>query len=234
MALPTKKTQTVKRFEDEITLIYGAPKIGKSTFCAGFENALFLDSEIGLNNLSTYRVGIDCWETFIETYKELREQVKSGKCTFKPLVFDTIDNLYQMCMDYVCKKNGLKHPSDLEFGKGWNMVKTEFNMAMQAYRALDLGVVYVSHAEGIEIKSRTGNYTRYDVSMPGQANKVIVPSCDIIMYAHMVTDKDGVEHRVLETKPSQFWNAGDKTGKLPETLPLNAEAFMKAFNEAVK
>lgn len=234
MALPTKKTQTVKRFEDEITLIYGAPKIGKSTFCAGFENALFLDSEIGLNNLSTYRVGIDCWETFIETYKELREQVKSGKCTFKPLVFDTIDNLYQMCMDFVCKNNGLKHPSDLDFGKGWNMVKTEFNMAMQAYRALDLGVVYVSHAEGVEIKSRVGNYTRYDVSMPGQANKVIVPSCDIIMYAHMVTDKDGVEHRVLETKPSQFWNAGDKTGKLPETLPLNAEAFMKAFNEAVK
>ena len=234
MALPTKKTEVVKRFEDEITLIYGAPKIGKSTFCAGFENALFLDSEIGLNNLSTYRVGIDSWETFIATYKELREQVKSGKCMFKPLIFDTIDNLYQMCMDFVCKKNGLKHPSDLEFGKGWNMVKTEFNMAMQAYRALDLGVVYISHAEGIEIKSRTGNYTRYDVSMPGQANKVIVPSCDIIMFAHMVQDKDGVEHRVLETKPSQFWNAGDKTGKLPETLPLNADAFMKAFNEAVK
>lgn len=101
MMLPTKKTEIVKRFEDEITLIYGAPKIGKSTFCAGFENALFLDSEIGLKNLSTYRVSIDSWETFIDTYKELKNQVKAGKCPFKPLVFDTIDNIYQMCMDYV-------------------------------------------------------------------------------------------------------------------------------------
>lgn len=234
MLLPKEKTSKAKRFEDEITLIYGDPKIGKSTFCSGFENALFLDSETGLSNLSVYRVGIDGWETFIETYKELRDLVKAGKCPYKPLVFDTIDNIYQFCADYVCKKNGLKHPSDLDYGKGWNMVRTEFNTAMQAYKSLDLGVIYVSHADGTEVKTRTGSYTRYDVSMSGQANKVIVPSCDIIMYAHSVQDKDGVEHRVLETKPSAYWNAGDKTGKLPETLPLNAAEFIKAFNEAIK
>ncbi|MGN0184319.1 MAG: ATP-binding protein [Aristaeellaceae bacterium] len=234
MLLPKEKTSKAKRFEDEITLIYGDPKIGKSTFCSGFENALFLDSETGLSNLSVYRVGIDGWETFIETYKELRDLVKAGKCPYKPLVFDTIDNIYQFCADYVCKKNGLKHPSDLDYGKGWNMVRTEFNTAMQAYKSLDLGVIYVSHADGTEVKTRTGSYTRYDVSMSGQANKVIVPSCDIIMYAHSVQDKDGVERRVLETKPSAYWNAGDKTGKLPETLPLNAAEFIKAFNEAIK
>lgn len=234
MALPTKKTTAARRIEDEITLIYGAPKIGKSTFCAGFENALFLDTETGLKNLSTYRVSIDSWETFISTYADLKAQVKSGKCPFKPLIFDTIDNLYQMCMDYICKKNGLKHPSDLEYGKGWNMVRQEFNVAMQAYKALDLGVIYVSHADGTEIKSRVGSYTRYDVSMPGQANKIIVPSCDIIMFAHAIQDKDGSEIRVLETKPSQFWNAGDRTGKLPETLPLNTQKFVEAFNAAME
>lgn len=234
MPLPTNKSAVAERFEDEITLIYGAPKIGKSTFCAGFENALFLDSETGLKNLSTYRVGIDSWETFMETFKELKAQVKSGKCPFKPLVFDTIDNIYQYCMDFVCKKNGLKHPSDLEFGKGWSMVRQEFNVAMAAYKALGLGVVYVSHADSTEIKTRSGNYTRYDVSMPGQANKIIVPSCDLILFAHSVVDDKGVEQRVLETKPSQYWNAGDKTGKLPETMPLNAKEFMKAFDKAVK
>ena len=97
------------------------------------------------------------------------------------------------------------------------------------------GHIYAeTYADGAEVKTRTGSYTRYDVSMPGQANKVIVPSCDIIMYAHSVQYKDGVEHRVLETKPSAYWNAGDKTGKLPETLPLNAAEFIKAFNEAIK
>lgn len=232
--LPTTKTKPTKRFEDMITLVYGAPKIGKSTFCSGYEHALFLDSEIGLNNLSTYRVPIDSWETFMETYKELKAQIKEGKCEFRPLVFDTIDNLYQLCMDYVCKKNGFNHPSDLEYGKGWNMVRQQFNLAMSAYRSLGLGVIYVSHAEGTEITTRVGKYTRWDVSMSGQAAKVILPTCDFILFAHVVKDEKGNEMRVLETKGSQFWNAGDRTGKLPEQLPFNAKDFMAAFDKAVK
>lgn len=232
--IPTKKTVPTQRFEDMITLIYGAPKIGKSTFCAGFEDALFLDTEIGLKSLSTYRVSIDSWETFEEAYKELAALKKAGKLPFKTLVFDTMDNLYTIASNYVCKQNGFKHPSDLGYGKGWDMVFKTFNGAMQAFRSLDLGMVYVSHVSINEIESRTGKYNRADVSLSGQANKAIVPTCDFILYATTETDKDGAEKRILRTKPSKHWNAGDRTGKLPETLPLDAKEFIKAFNAAVK
>lgn len=232
--LPTKKSQKAHGIENDITLIYGLPKIGKSTFVSGFENALFLDSEGGLSKLNVYKTPIDSWETFVSVYKELAEQVKAGKCPFKPLVFDTIDNIYMMCMDYICKKKGIDHPSDLDYGKGWNTVKREFVAAMQKYRALGLGVIYISHAAGSEIKSRTGTYTRYDTTMPGTCASIITPSCDFILYAHGVTAKDGSEKRVLETKPSQYWNAGDRTGALPETMPLNYAEFMKVFNEITK
>lgn len=234
MVLPTKKTEKTTRFEDEITLIYGAPKIGKSTFCSGFENALYLDSETGLSNLSVYRVSIDSWETFVETGKELRKLKNEGKCKFSPLIFDTIDNIYTMCVEYICKKNNIKHPSDLDYGKGWNMVKREFVATMQAYRSLDLGVIYISHASDKEIKTRLGSYTRYDVTMTGACQDVIIPSCDLILYAHSITGKDGKEIRVLETKPSQNWNAGDRTGKLPEQMPLKHNEFMEMFNKVMK
>ena len=232
--IPTKKTAPTTRFEDMITLVYGAPKIGKSTFCSGFEDALFLDTEIGLKSLSIYRVGIDSWETFEAAYTELLQMKKAGKLPFKTLIFDTVDNLYMLCTNYVCKQNNFKHPSDLGYGKGWDMVFKTFNGAMQAYRSLDLGMVYVSHVSLSEIETRVGKYTRADVSLSGQANKAIVPTCDFILYATTESDKDGAEKRILRTKPSKHWNAGDRTGKLPENLPLDAKEFLKAFNEAIK
>jgi len=35
--------------------------------------------------------------------------------------------------------------------------------------------------------------------------------------------------RVMRCKPSAEYEAGDRTGRLPETLPLDYEAFRKAF-----
>lgn len=230
--LPTRKTKPSTKFEDMITLIYGAPKVGKSTFCSQFEAPLFLDSEAGLRSLETYNVSVGCWEDVMNVYKELKAAKASGNLMFKTLVFDTIDNFYAFCMEYTCKANKINHPSDLEYGKGWNMVKIAFTNAMNAFKALGLGVVYVAHANEKEIKTRSGSYTRYDAAIAGQAYNIITASCDFILYAAVESTPEGGEKRILHTKPCEFWNAGDKTGKLPAEIPLDAQEFLKAYKEA--
>ena len=233
MKLPTTKSQPVHRFEDEITLIYGAPKVGKSTFCSQFEAPLFLDSESGLRNLETYTISISCWQDAIDAYDALSEAKKKGELPFKTLVFDTINNFYLMCMEHVCKKNGIAHPTDLDYGKGWSMVRIPFTNLMNAYNNLGLGIVYVAHATERNIKTRKGEYTRYDAAIAGQVYELIVGSCDFVLYAVIDSDTNG-ERRILRTKPCEFWNAGDKTGKLPPELPLDAKEFLKAYNDAIK
>ena len=213
-------------------LFVGAPKVGKSTFCSQFDAPLFLDSESGLRSLSVYAVSIGDWDTLIEVYKELSVAKKTGKLPYKTLVFDTIDNFYSMCLDYICKKNSIKHPSDLEYGKGWNMVKVEFLSALTRFKALGLGIVYVAHASEKEIKSRTGTYTRYDALIAGQAFNIITSSCDFILYACIDTTPEG-EKRILHTKPCEYWNAGDKTGKLPAEIPLDANIFLEEYKKAI-
>lgn len=232
MALPTKKSEPCTRFEDMITLIYGAPKVGKSTFCSQFEAPLFLDSEAGLRSLSTYNVSIGSWDDVIDVYNDLKAAKKVGKLPFKTLVFDTIDNFYTYCMEHTCKANKINHPSDLDYGKGWNMVKIAFVNAMSAFKALGLGVVYVAHVNEKEIKTRSGSYTRYDAAIAGQAYNVITASCDFILYAAIESVPEGGERRILHTKPCEFWNAGDKTGKLPAEIPLDATAFLEAYKKA--
>ena len=231
--LPKTKSKPVTRFEEEIVLIYGAPKVGKSTFCSQFDSPLFLDSESGLRNLETYNVPISCWEDVLDVYKALNEAKKSGKMPYKTIVFDTINNFYNYCMEYVCKKNGIKHPSDLEYGKGWSMVRIQFTNAMNAFKSLGLGVVYVSHASEKTIKTRTGEYTRYDAAISGQAYELIVGSCDFVLFASIASTDTG-EVRYLHTKPCEYWMAGDKTGKLPPEIPLDAKEFIKEYDKIMK
>lgn len=231
--LPTTKTKRVSRFEDEITLIYGAPKVGKSTFCSQFEAPLFLDSESGLRNLETYNIPISNWQDAMDAYEALSKAKKAGELPYKTLIFDTINNFYLFCMEHVCKKNGISHPSDLDYGKGWSMVKIPFTNLMNAYKSLGLGIVYVAHASEKNIKTRRGEYTRYDAAIAGQAYELIVGSCDFVLYACIESDETG-EKRILRTKPCEFWNAGDKTGNLPPEIPLDAKAFLEAYNKSIK
>lgn len=106
--LPTKASKPKISFEEYTTLIYGAPKTGKSTLASQFEKPLFLATEAGLNALETYNTEIDSWEKFLEVCAEIVE----GKHGFKTIVIDTVDNLFNMCSAFICKRNKIQHESE--------------------------------------------------------------------------------------------------------------------------
>lgn len=227
--IPTKPTPPETEFSKFLTMIYGAPKVGKSTFCAGLDKPLFLDTENGLKSLTTYRVGIGTWEEFQAVCKEL--QAEKGKLPFKTLVIDTIDNLYGYCRDYVRKKLKIQHESDAAYGKGYDAVKSEFAPAMGFLKSLGMGVIYVSHAKSEKIEIRSGSYDRWSPTLSKQASDVLIPALDYIMFAEIVSTDKG-DQRVIHTKPCQYWVAGDKTGKMPVDIDFTPEAFMDAYNKA--
>ena len=47
--LPTVKSKPKTEWENFTTLIYGAPKTGKSTLASQFDHPIFLATEAGLN-----------------------------------------------------------------------------------------------------------------------------------------------------------------------------------------
>jgi len=50
-----------------------------------------------------------------------------------------------------------------------------------------------------------------------------------------VTDDDSnvKQRRIIRTKPTRYYEAGDRTGKLPETIELDYEKFLVAYKIAV-
>jgi hypothetical protein len=92
----------------------------------------------------------------------------------------------------------------------------------------------VSHSQEKEIETRTGKYIRIIPTLPDKARKIVLGMVDLILFCDLevTSDESGkpVYRRVMRTKPSPHYEAGDRTGRLPETIDLNFQAFIEAFN----
>lgn len=227
--LPTIRTKPKSLLTDLTILVYGPSKIGKSTWCSNAEGALFLATEPGLNALEVFQTPILNWDDLLQACSEIAE----GKHDFKTIVIDTIDNAYKMCSDYVCKKFKIEHESDLGYGKGYALINNEFQRVINKLAFLPFGLIMISHSQDRDIETRTGKHTRIVPTIPEKARKIVTGMVDLILFCdlEMRPGEDGkpVWHRVMRTKPSPNYDAGDRTGKLPEVIPLDFSAFVKYF-----
>ncbi len=234
MSLPTQTTTPTVSLSNFTTLVYGKPKIGKSTFAAGFPGALFLDCEGGLQSLETFRVPIFSWMDFTTACS----LIAAGDHEFKTIVIDTIDQAFQRCREHVLGTLGIKHESDADIGKGWDLVTNEFIRVLAKLSLLPYGLVLISHAQEKEFKTRTGRVIKQVPTLPARAGRNVMGMVDLLLYAdHEVTESQkGItdEKRVVRTKPTSYYDAGDRTGLLPESIPLDFHAFAEAFAVAAK
>jgi len=229
VALPTEKTKPSLDLSAKTTLIYGPPKIGKSTFASKFPAALFLECEPGLNELEVFKVPAYTWPDFLAACK----LVAAGDHPFKTIVIDTVDNAFKFCSDHICAKHQIEYEGDLPHGKGWAFVKNEWHRVLTRLAALPYGLVLISHAVDKTVQTRTGEYSKTQPSLPDRARGVVMGLVDMILYCDTAASKDEkgnlVTRRVIRTKPHPTYEAGDRTGRLPETLALNFDEFQKAF-----
>lgn len=230
LVLPTEKTKPVQDLHKILALLYGISKIGKSTLCSRIQNAVFLSTEPGLNNLEVFKLDIGSWEELLEACALL----KKGEHAFTTVVVDTADNALLMCRDYIIRKNGIRDLGD-DNNKGHALVNNEFQRVMTKLAQLPYGLFIVSHAAEREIKTRTAKYTKIGPTLSAKASQIAMGLVDLILYCdvEVQTDSDGnvTERRVIRTKPTSEYEAGDRTGKLPATLPLSYAALLEAWNK---
>jgi hypothetical protein len=235
VALPTEKSKPGLRLSTAKVMIYGPPKIGKSTFASELlpDNTLFLACEPGLDGLEVFSEPIKKWADFRQAVEELAADPKQ----FRIVVVDTVDELYRMCSDHVCAEFGIKHPADLEYGKGWGAVGDEFRLRVGKLSNLGLGVWFVSHAKDVEVKKKVGTKTVTQSTLAGQGRQYITGFVDLIFLATWEGDEES-SRRILRTQGGEEHEAGGRMPKealpLTDPLPLEAKALAADFTRAMK
>lgn len=239
--LPTSKSSIKTELWEYHWLIYGPPKVGKTTFVSQFNDPLFICTENRHKHLQVYKIpqegAISNWQGILDAFKNIKNEVDAGKFKWKTIVIDTIDNAWRYCREYSNAKLGIEHESEASFGKGWEACKTEFFRVMSKITSLGIAVIFISHSKDKVKITRMGEETRFAPSLDEKAKEIILPLIDILG-AVVFKETDGnKDSRVLVLQGSEYIEAGCPTPKLmPAQVALDYKELEKIFkkNQEVK
>lgn len=237
MPIPNKKTPPERDLALKTILFYGPPKCGKSSFWAQAPDTIFLATEPGLGNLEvcawnnidgTYV--IRSWEAF----KKAIAEVKSAK-KFKTVVIDTIDNAWLLCHDHVCKGAGVEYVNDgsLGYGKGASLIQSEIRKQLMELCDSNFGVVMISHSKLDDVEGLVGTAKKVMPTLNAKAREVVLGLVDMILYIDLRDAGGGKIVREIRAEQSKLYEAGDRTGRLPASMPLSYADFVKAYHAKI-
>lgn len=242
MTLPKNIRREKKIDERPDFWIYGDSYVGKSTFVDKFDDLLFLNTDRNTDNTTSPVINIKdevvkegritkrtfAWEQFLNVVSELETDKDSG---FKAIAIDLFEDLREHCRIYVFDKNGWEHESDGGYGKGWTMVKTEFNNAIKRLKNLGYQIIYISK----EVKSETtlkggAVRTNFIPNIDDKTANFTTGTVDLTIRAFM--NSDGV--RLLQLSKQRNVFGGGRFNFLNDTCELSKDEFIQELINAQK
>ena len=215
------------------SLVYGVPKVGKTTFMHELfgDDMLLLATEKGyLARAGIFAIDIPRWKEFMDTIRALKKpEVKER---YKVIVIDTVDLLYEMAVKHVLMVNGIDKLGDIPYGGGYKMVDDLFKDALLEIQGMGYGLAFISHSVS-ETNEETGQ-SKYKPSLNKRGALIVNKMVDVIGFAYLKKSDDGEEVRTLYLRETLAFTAGCRFGNMKPAIPLNAEAFKEAMKEAIE
>lgn len=220
--------------------IYGGPFSGKTTFADKAPGPLNLNTDGNINFVTmqyvpikdTYegRQKILAWQTFKDVIDELERT--AGQNGFKTIVVDLLEDTYEACRIFMYNKLGISHESDAGFGKGWDIIKTEYLSTMRRLMNLDYeNIILLSHEDDSkDITKKSGDkITSIKPNLPPKVANKIAGMVDIV--ARVIVEDDGT--RTLNFKANEVIFGGGRLKNISATtIPLDWDELVKVYDEA--
>ena len=235
MILPENKRREKKIDSNPDLWIYAQSYVGKSTFIDQYEDLLFLNTDGNTDNTTAPVIPIAnkvwyegrvqkkqlAWEIFLEIITELEKREND----YKRVCIDLVEDLYEHCRLYVYNKYNWEHESDGGYGKGYDLVKTEFLSNMKRLKALGYQIIYISKEVVTEVTLKNGNkLTTYKPNIGDKVANVLAGTVDLTVRAYM----KGEERFIQLAKDEDVFGGGRFNFKLKKCA-LNMKDFTDAL-----
>ena len=178
MAIKKKKRKAVS-INPQLLLIYGAPKVGKSTMLSQLDDCLIIDTERGANMLEGYIESVNTRDELINLLMEL----KDSDVKYKYIALDTIDKIAEWAEQRVCEEENVRALADLAFGKGYGLMREKVSKTIEAFLGITEHLIIVGHRKpAYAVTDGNPIVIPESLDMTGKLKNIIMSRCDAIGY----------------------------------------------------
>jgi hypothetical protein len=233
--LDLQPTTISRDLRNKYVLLYGKPKVGKTSFAAQCPNNLIFSFEKGVNFLpGVYAADVPKWTDFKALLKQLdKEEVKEK---FHTVTIDTVSIAWNLCEQYICSQNNVRALGDIPWGKGYALLKDEFSNALRQISMMGYGMILITHAKIVQKKTDDDETVEYiSPNIPERAQDIVNALVDIIGYIDMQFADDGVtSRRTLVTRGTSTIVAGSRLKYLEPRIPFGYTELVNSIGDAIE
>ena len=238
MILPENKRRERTINTEPDMWIYADSYVGKSTFVDQIDGVLFANTDGNIDNITSPVVRITdelvkngrmtnkvfAWEKFLELVDELEKKENN----FKVIALDLMEDLYEHCRLYMYNKLGIEHEQDAGFGKGWDMVRTEFCSTIKRLKNLGYRIIYISKEIKTEVNLKNGaKITSYAPNLPDKVANILAGTVTLTVRAFMNN-----RGRFLQLAKEENIFGGGRFNFVNDTCPLDMKSFIEELKLA--
>ncbi len=163
-------------------LLYGAPKVGKTTMLSNLDDCLIIDTEKGSRMIEGYIQEVNTRDELIETLIAIKE---SKEVKYKYIAIDTIDKIAEWAERRVCEEEGVNSIADLAFGKGYGLVREKVAKTISHFKEVAEHLIIIGHRK-VAYAVTEGNpiVIPESLDLTGKLKNVIMAGCDAIGYVY--------------------------------------------------
>jgi len=198
---------TGKKVRPLLTVLYGPPGVGKTTWASKAPNPIFIPTERGVDQVGATRFPMP--ETFGRFCSMVRA-VANENHGYQTLVIDTADGLEALIWADVCENKKVTSIEELKWGDGYTAAKGKWRRLLNELVTLSerMNVVILAHAH-IKIfndPALPDPYDMWKIKMHDKSAEVLRECVDNILFAcHEVT--------LAKDKPTDDKGKGLHSGK---------------------
>jgi len=218
MDLP-KEPIPVKNRDPRTMLLYGPPKIGKTSILAGLKNNFIVDIEDGTEYVEALKKGA-------KDLSEFNDICKSVMDAGRPYDFATLDTITELeewaeraaTRKYKNSTRGAGFQGrsivELDYGLGYRLLRQEFQTWMKSFKKISDRVIYVGHIKDKLIDKNNGEeaVSAKDINLTGQLKAIATSKVDAIGYLYI--DEDDPSKRRLTFFTQEQTTCGNRCSHL--------------------
>jgi len=254
-------TRIVVEPKEYMTMIFGGPGVGKTSWAAQIPGHYFLLTEQGVSGVSVYGSYIFSFPEFETKCIELVEGKESGWRDQRPvevIVVDVYERLFRLAGQYICETETFidkgvakkyKQIEDVPWGRGYGRTTDFLVEKFVKLRLFGFGIVLICHAQ-----DKTFEWNKQDVmttliDLSKVPRNGILSQCDASGYFYVEGEekKDAATGKIssFETGRWMQWqptfcvpNAKHRLSGFPERLKLERgvgwQTYVDTFEEYAK